>query len=81
MSAAPGADVQPVEVDARGMRCPWPVLRAARAMRDHAAVLIRADDPIAGGELQALAGERGWTFAAIGEHAFLLRAGGGGPLP
>ena len=73
MSGTPGAD-QPFEVDARGMRCPWPVLRAARAMRDNAAVLIRADDPIAGGELQALARERGWTFATIAEHAFLLRA-------
>lgn len=75
MSATPGAD--PVyEVDARGMRCPWPVLRAARAMRDHAAVLIRADDPIAEGELRALADERGWSFAALGEHLFLLRVVG-----
>ena len=36
-----------VEVDARGMRCPWPALRAARALRTHCAVLVRADDPIA----------------------------------
>jgi len=74
MSAAPDAERPVFEVDARGMRCPWPVLRAARAMRDHAAVRIRADDPIAEGELQALAGERGWTFATVGAHVFMLRA-------
>ena len=53
-------------VDARGMRCPWPVLRAARAMRDHAAVLVMADDPIAPGELRALAEARGWSFEKVG---------------
>ena len=49
------------EIDARGMRCPWPALRAARAMRTHDAVLVLADDPIAPGELAALAEQQGWT--------------------
>ncbi|WP_439568803.1 sulfurtransferase TusA family protein [Sphingopyxis sp.] len=47
-------------VDARGMRCPWPALRLARAMRDAADVLLIADDPQAGREVAALAGEHGW---------------------
>ncbi len=71
MSSAPGADIW-FDVDARGMRCPWPVLRAARAMREHARLRVCADDPIAGRELEALAAERKWTFSAVEEHLFLL---------
>jgi tRNA 2-thiouridine synthesizing protein A len=46
------------------MRCPWPVLRLARAMRDlpgGARLRILADDPIAPREITALAEERGWA--------------------
>lgn len=48
-------------VDARGMRCPWPALRLARAMRDASDVLLIADDPQAGREIVALADEHGWS--------------------
>ena len=51
-------------VDARGMRCPWPALRLARAMRDTADVLLIADDPQAGREVTALATEHGWLVEA-----------------
>ncbi|MBD3762150.1 sulfurtransferase TusA family protein [Sphingomonadaceae bacterium G21617-S1] len=53
----------PVRVDARGMRCPWPAIRLSRAMREHPGgpVLILADDPIAPGEIAALAAAQGWT--------------------
>ena len=51
-------------VDARGMRCPWPALRLARAMRDAPAALLIADDPRAGDEVMALAREHGWTVEA-----------------
>lgn len=47
-------------VDARGMRCPWPALRLARAMRTTPHVLLIADDPQAGREVAALASEHGW---------------------
>ena len=47
-------------VDARGMRCPWPVLRLARAMRAADRVTILADDPAAPGEIAALATAQGW---------------------
>ena len=56
-----------VIVDARGMRCPWPALRLARAMRDADAAILLADDPRAGREAAALAAEHGWTIAAEGE--------------
>lgn len=58
-------------VDARGMRCPWPALRLARAMRDAAEVLLIADDPNAPREVAALAVEHGWAVKqeAAGEGA------------
>ncbi len=52
-------------IDARGMKCPWPALRAARALREHMMVTIRADDPIAEQELRALADLQGWTFTTV----------------
>lgn len=55
-----------------GMRCPWPALRAAKAMRDHAAIMVIADDPIAPRELEALAQERGWSFEKHKENQFIM---------
>ncbi len=52
-----------VLVDARAMRCPWPVLRLSRAMRGASTVHILADDPQAERELAALAQEQGWHIA------------------
>ena len=49
-------------VDARGMLCPWPVLRLARAMRTADAVTILADDPAAPKEIAALAAANGWAM-------------------
>ena len=47
-------------IDARGLRCPWPALRLARALRGGALpVEILADDPAAEREIRALAGARG----------------------
>ena len=62
-------------IDARGMRCPWPVLRAAKALRETAAVTIVADDPLAASELHALATERdlllSWVETALGRAIHL----------
>lgn len=52
-------------VDARGMRCPWPALRLARAMREGGCTVIVADDPAAPREITALAQEQGWSIAAV----------------
>lgn len=62
----------PIHVDARGMKCPWPALRAARAMRATHAVTIEADDPNAARELEALTRQHGWKFAATTAHRFEL---------
>ena len=51
-------------VDARGLLCPWPVLRLARAARERGAGTIRlvADDPSASAEIAQLCLERGWAL-------------------
>jgi tRNA 2-thiouridine synthesizing protein A len=54
------------------MKCPWPALRAARAMRAADAVTIEADDPSAAYELEALTQQQGWKFLAIATHRFEL---------
>jgi tRNA 2-thiouridine synthesizing protein A len=43
-------------VDARGMRCPWPVIRLGRP----GSIRLLADDPAAPREVEALCAERGW---------------------
>lgn len=56
-------------IDARGMRCPWPAIRLAKALRDGATVVeIEADDPRAGGELANAA-------AAVGARLEVVAAG------
>lgn len=57
---------EPLPVDTRGLKCPWPVLRAARAMRGHDAILLLADDPVARVDLPLLAAERNWSVSV--EH-------------
>lgn len=59
-------------VDARGLKCPWPALRLAKAMRDGSSVRIAADDPQAPAEFRALAGEQGWTLIE-GETDFFVQ--------
>ncbi len=54
-------------VDARGMRCPWPALRLARAMRAEREVLLLADDPQAAREVAALAAAQDWRIEVMGE--------------
>lgn len=69
----PPSEGDTIVVQARGMKCPWPALRAARAMRDATAILIEADDPMASSELAALAEQQGWTFTQIAVDRFTMR--------
>lgn len=63
-------------VDARGLRCPWPVIRAGRALREGALPLtILADDPNAETELASLATAKGLRLAKIENGHFELRPG------
>ena len=59
------------EVDARGLRCPWPALRLARAARAATGgerIVLIADDPNALREVKALADEHGWTMVVEGDR-------------
>jgi tRNA 2-thiouridine synthesizing protein A len=54
----------PRPIDARGLLCPWPALRLARAAREmggQGAVRLLADDPMAPAEIARLCTERGWA--------------------
>ena len=55
-------------LDLRGLRCPWPAIRVARALREAgegAVILAVADDPAAPREIGAVAAERGWRFSTV----------------
>ena len=55
-----------VRIDARGMRCPWPAMRLARALRDGATrVEVIADDPEAPTELAAVAASANATIEIV----------------
>ncbi|MBO9580531.1 MAG: sulfurtransferase TusA family protein [Sphingobium sp.] len=70
-----GSEGEPRLVDARGLKCPWPVLRAARAMRECDDILLLADDPVALIDVPALAKANGWALVLLDEgdhHSFQL---------
>ncbi len=65
-----------VSVDARGMRCPLPVLRLARALREHPDATdfdLVADDPAAARDVPAFAEERGVVAVETGPLQWRIR--------
>ncbi|WP_342454702.1 sulfurtransferase TusA family protein [Sphingomonas sp. H160509] len=55
-----------VRIDARGMHCPWPAVRLARALRDGATrVEVIADDPQAPTELAAVVASANATIEIV----------------
>ncbi|MDM7853616.1 sulfurtransferase TusA family protein [Cellulomonas alba] len=74
----------PVVVDARGLRCPAPVIRLARAAADAPAgaeLTVLATDPAAVHDVPAWARMRGHQMVSAtedgGVHALTVRLGGG----
>ena len=70
------ADAAVVRVDARGMRCPLPVLRLARALREHPEATefeLVADDPAAARDVPAFAREQGIDAAETGPLRWQIR--------
>ncbi|QMW22651.1 sulfurtransferase TusA family protein [Sandaracinobacteroides saxicola] len=63
---------QAINIDARGLRCPLPALRLARAVRENGpgTYSLAADDPAATLDIPALCAERGWHLTAAGEGVF-----------
>jgi tRNA 2-thiouridine synthesizing protein A len=60
-------------IDARGLKCPWPALRLARAMREAERVRISADDPQAAAEFRALCAEQGWSLTENATDFIVVR--------
>lgn len=55
---------EPVRIDARGLRCPLPVLRLRKIALQYppgTALLLTADDPAAERDVPAFAAEMGWS--------------------
>ncbi len=52
-------------IDTRGLTCPWPVLRVAKALREHGrcTATVITNDPIAPHELAAFASEHGMDMS------------------
>ncbi|HET7763274.1 MAG TPA: sulfurtransferase TusA family protein [Phycicoccus sp.] len=77
----------PAVVDARGDRCPLPVVKAARATRDlphGATVLLLCDDPVARVDVPAWAWLRGHAVEvaeAEGWTVYTVRVGCAEPEP
>jgi tRNA 2-thiouridine synthesizing protein A len=64
-----------IRIDARGMRCPWPALRLARALRHaepDAVIELLADDPAAPRECAAVAVATGWALNRLAEDQFSI---------
>lgn len=68
-----------IRIDARGMRCPWPALRLARALRGAGPedmIELLADDPAAPRECAAAAEAVGWLLESVADARFsVVRAG------
>jgi tRNA 2-thiouridine synthesizing protein A len=64
-------------IDARGLRCPLPLIRAREALRALGAgdtLVVLADDPEAPIDLAALAADTGRAFTRAGERMELAPA-------
>ncbi|GAB3693634.1 sulfurtransferase TusA family protein [Angustibacter aerolatus] len=76
MTAAGPAE--PVEVDARGLRCPLPVIRLAAAARDLPAgteLVVLATDPAAAVDVPAWCRMRGHVFLGADGERLAVRLG------
>lgn len=59
-------------VDARGKRCPAPILAAAYMLKTVNELTLLADDPATWPDLQAFARMRNCKAEKVGEHEFYL---------
>lgn len=71
-----------IHVDARGLRCPLPVLRLRKFAEGHRGrIELLTDDPAAEADVPAYARERGWVVASrdarAGTTRWLVEVGDG----
>lgn len=66
-------DAPHVSLDLRGARCPVPVLRLDKAMREGAAgVDLTTDDPVARVDVPDLCAQRGWRCEVLSETRYRI---------
>jgi tRNA 2-thiouridine synthesizing protein A len=71
--------VNPIEVDARGLRCPLPVIRLAAAARDALSgtrIIVLASDPAARHDIPAWCRMRGHELREVSEMSEAYDASG-----
>lgn len=62
-----------ITVDARGLRCPLPVLRLRKLAEGHVGLIeLLADDPAAEADVPAFAREKGWRIVEGGATRWLI---------
>ena len=64
-------------IDARGMRCPLPIIESAKAIRgmgDSESFILQSDDPATHNDLIAWARMTGHRIEALGNDEFLIVA-------
>lgn len=62
-----------MELDCRGMRCPLPIIKLARAIRDSPEITLLSDDPATLPDLTAWARMTGNQFTQVGVDAYLVK--------
>jgi len=65
-----------IVIDLRGLKCPLPVLKTERRMRDFASgtrFVVFATDPLAAIDLPYFCGEKGHRLVASGREGEVLR--------
>jgi tRNA 2-thiouridine synthesizing protein A len=65
-----------IEIDARGLRCPQPIIDLGKTIADldsRDEVLLLSDDPATEPDLNAWSRMTGNTFSKVAEHTFLIK--------
>ena len=66
----------PIGLDARGLRCPMPVLRLRKVLMEApvgTTCLVEADDPAAARDIPAFCAEMGWACSQPKARQWLVR--------
>jgi len=61
-----------VEIDCIGMRCPIPIIRAAKALKVYDEILLWSDDPATLPDLHAWSRMTGNSFSVLGPTKFVV---------
>lgn len=63
-----------MELNCLGMRCPLPIIKLARAMKDNQEVILLSDDPATLPDLKAWSRMTGHSFKQLSDTKFKVNA-------